>query len=50
MSHVGDITWYLSFSVLKWTYLQNINRVTDVENKLMVPGGAGGRGKLGDWD
>ena len=25
--------WY------KWTYLQNRNRVTDVENKLMVRGG-----------
>ena len=27
--------WY------KWTYLQNRNRVTDVENKLMVTGGEG---------
>ena len=37
--------WY------KWTYLQNRNRVTDVENKLMVTKGArGGRDKLGDWD
>ena len=32
--------WY------KWTYLQKRNRVTDVENKLMVMGGC----KLGDWD
>ena len=23
----------------KWTYLQNQNRVTDIENKLMVTGG-----------
>ena len=28
---------YLSY---KWTYLQNRNRVTDVENKLMVTGGS----------
>ena len=38
-------TWY------KWTYLQNTNRVTDVENKLQLPGGKRGRrDKLGDWD
>ena len=37
--------WY------KWTYLQNRNRVTDVENKPMVArGGRRGRDKLGDWD
>ena len=30
--------WY------KWTYLQNRNRVTDVENNLMVTGGKGGEG------
>ena len=29
---------------LKWTYLQNRNRVTDVENKLAVTGGKGGEG------
>ena len=35
----------------KWTYLQNRNRVTNVENKLMVTRGkARGRDKLGDWD
>ena len=34
----------------KWTYLQNRNRVTDVENKLWLPGGKGGRDKLEDWD
>ena len=33
--------WY------KWTYLQNRNRVTGVENKLMVTKGGD---KLGDWD
>ena len=26
----------------KWTYLQNRNRVTDVENKLIVTKGEGG--------
>ena len=35
--------WY------KWTYLQNRNRVTDVENKLTVTKGEGGMDKLGDW-
>ena len=37
--------WY------KWTYLQNRNRVTDVENKIMIIGGRGsiwaGEDKLG---
>ena len=28
----------------KWTYLQNRNRVIDVENKLMVTGVEGGEG------
>ena len=32
----------------KITYLQNRNRVTDVE-KLSVTRGQGGRDKLGDW-
>ena len=33
------------------TYLQNRNRVTDVENKLMVSWGEKGRrDKLGGWD
>ena len=37
--------WY------KWTYLQNRNRLTDIENKLTVPKGErGGRDKLGVWD
>ena len=39
--------WY------KWTYLQNRNRHTDLENKLMVTkgdSGDGGRDKLGVWD
>ena len=35
----------------KWTYLQNRNRFTDIENKLMVTKGeSGGRDKLGGWD
>ena len=29
------------------TYLQNRNRLTDIENKLMVTKGEGGRDKLG---
>ena len=36
--------WY------KWTYLQNRNRLTDIENKLMVTKGETGRYKLGVWD
>ena len=37
--------WY------KWTYLQDRNRVIDVENKLMVTKGEReSRDKLGDWD
>ena len=39
--------WY------KWTYLQNRNRITDVENKLMVTTGGSrvrGRDKLVDWE
>ena len=35
--------------MVQWTYLQNRNRLTDVENKLMVMGEEG-EGKLGDWD
>ena len=35
-----------------WTYLQNRNGVTDIDNKLIVTGGGGGkwRDKLEDWD
>ena len=37
--------WY------KLTYLQKKNRITDVENKLMVTSReVWGRDKLGDWD
>ena len=34
----------------KWTYLQNRDRVADVENKLMVTRGYGGEDILEDWD
>ena len=38
--------WY------EWTYLQDRNRLTDIENKLMDTKGERGRGrdKLGVWD
>ena len=38
--------------MVQGTYLQNRNRVTDVENKIMVTRGERGTGrdKLGDWD
>ena len=42
--YVESKKWYT------WIYLQNKNRVTDVENKLMVTRGKWGRDKLGDWD
>ena len=54
-----SIRWYcLHVEILKrwyqWTYLQNGNRVTDVDNKLMVWKGGAGRGirggeKSGVW-
>ena len=36
----------------KWTYLQNRNRLTDLDNELMVTSTEGWRvgGRLGDWD
>ena len=34
----------------KWIYLQNRNRITDIENNLLViKGEREGRDKLGDW-
>ena len=46
--------WYCLFveskKWYKWTYSQNRNRVTDVENKFMVTKGEEGRDKLGDLD
>ena len=42
----GIKKWY------KWSYLQNRNRLADIENKLMVTKGERevGRDKLGVWD
>ena len=34
----------------KWIYLENSNRPTDTESKLMVTKGGGGRHKLGGRD
>ena len=34
--------WY------KWTYLQNTNRLTDIENKQWLPKGRGGRRRIND--
>ena len=34
----------------KWTYLQNINGVTDVENKVMFSRGERRRDTFGNWD
>ena len=45
-----NITWYHLYieskKWYKWTYLQNKNRLTDIENKLMVTKGKrwGGKG------
>ena len=42
--------WNLK-KVYKWTYLQNRNRPTDIENKFMVTKSESmGRDKLGVWD
>ena len=51
-----NILWYLLYveskkKWYKWTYLKNRNRLTDLENKLVVASGkAGGRNSLGVWD
>ena len=44
-------TWNLK-KWYKWTYLQNRNRLTDIEKNLWLPKGKGegGRDKLGVWD
>ena len=43
-----NIMWYCLYVESKiwhrWTYLQNRNRLTDIENKLMVTEGQGGEG------
>ena len=41
--------WNLKKKGYKLTYLQNRNKVTNVENKLMVTTGKRGGDKLGDW-
>ena len=50
-----NIIWYCFYveskKLYQWTYLQNINRVTKVENKLMVTRGwLWWCDELGDWD
>ena len=49
----SDREWQISYDIAymwnlkkwyKWTYLQNRNRVTDVEHKLMVTKGESGGG------
>ena len=47
-----DVTYLWSLKKwYKWTYLQNRNRLRDIENNLMVTKGEGGRGdKLGIWN
>ena len=42
-----DYMWNLE-KWYRWTYLQSRNRVTDVENKLMVT--SGGRGGGMNWE
>jgi len=37
--HVESMKWY------KWTYLQNKNRLTDIENKVIVTKGEKGFGR-----
>ena len=41
-----------SKKLYEWNYLQNRNRVTDVETKLMVSKGENGgkKDKTGEWD
>ena len=39
VSYDTTYMWNLKKRGYKWTYLQNRNRVTDVENKLMVTRG-----------
>ena len=49
-----DITYMWNLKRYKWTYLQNRNRLTDTENKLMITkvdsGGGAGGDRLGVWD
>ena len=41
--------WNLK-QMVQMNYLQNRNRDTGIENKLMVTQGERGRDKSGDWD
>ena len=43
ISYVITYMWNLK-KWYKWTYLQNRNRLTDIENKLMVTKGGRGEG------
>ena len=49
-----NIMWYHLYVESKkgyqWTYLQNKNRVTGVENNIWLLGSKWERDKLGDWD
>ena len=49
---IYDITYMWNIKKwYKWTYLQNRNRFTDIENKHIVDKGERGmRDKLGIWD
>ena len=49
ISYDVTYTWNLK-NWNKWTYLQNRNRLTDIENKLTVTKGETGRDKLQVWD
>ena len=55
----GEISWHPLYAEskknwYKWTYLQNRNRLTDLENEFMVTRGysvgVAGRDRLGVWD
>ena len=37
--HMTSLTYGKKKTWYKWTWLQNIKRLTDLENKLMVAGG-----------
>ena len=48
--HMISLTCRIHPKWYKWTYLQNRNRLTDLENEFMVnTGEAGGRERLGVW-
>ena len=50
ISHDVTYIWNLN-ECYKWTYLQNRNRLTDIENQFMATKGERkGRDKLGVWD